>query len=553
MNNLPVGKIAAGVAGLAAVGLIAAVMSGVFNPQFSDGGLDVRKTRCEDLASARQAIANELEERKLAAQEAQSQERETISDAYWAENQTLEANYHECISRALTADPCKEPFEEVGRLYEEIMADFDAGKGFNEAKFNEREAAKKKYNDCVEQTHKPDFYKDKEAACDAELAAGREANQADRLAKEAAAKTRYEEALAQAQSAFEQKSAILDAIEKKCNEPGGKSNVNIGSITTGGTGTAIQPNSSACTGVFAGNNPDLQRQISDLENQLQKAKAAGLGGGLFGTEHIQESLDNLKQQLKDSERTCTTDADCNPEPVCCSGTQVGRLFCDDGVCAAEQTDCVDPEICTGKPAQCVAPSTGVQQQDGVYITRTIPEVGACSQNLQVLSLQQSTPDSVRYSLGGNIPGWLHIDKPSGTLPGQMQVTYSCNTVQGFGPGVYTAGGSITVYNANNELINTIPFTVSITVEAVAAEETVRVIQYGGKYIPIDQIHAGTGSECNEEEHWHANGGSVTATDGTVLSDPAPGGCGFGKTRAVPVISVPAFKGKIEVRGLEGLR
>ena len=434
------------------------------------------------------------------------------------------------------------------------MADFDAGKGFNEAKFNEREQAKKEYNDCVEQARKPEFYKDKEAQCDANLAAGKDANQQKRVAAEQASQIKYDAAVAAAASAQQQKLAILDAIEKKCNEPGGNSNVNVGAVNTGGTGTAVQPNSSACTGVFSGNDPDLRRRINDLENQLNKAKAGGLSGGLFGTDHLQQALDDLRQELKDSERTCETDADCgNPEPVCCSGTQVGRLFCDDGVCAAEQTDCVDPEICTGKPAQCVAPSTGVQQQDGVYITRTIPEVGACSQNLQVLSLQQSTPDSVRYSLGGNIPGWLHIDKPSGTLPGQMQVTYSCNTVQGFGPGVYTAGGSITVYNANNELINTIPFTVSITVEAVAAEETVRVIQYGGKYIPIDQIHAGTGSECNEEEHWHANGGSVTATDGTVLSDPAPGGCGFGKTRAVPVISVPAFKGKIEVRGLEGLR
>ncbi len=544
------GRIAAGIGGVAVIGLAAAYMSGVFNPQFTDGGVDVRNTKCEQLASARTAIANELEQRKTSAQGAHTEERDTISDAYWKQNQTLEAEYHQCISRALTADPCKEPFNEVGRLYEEIMADFAADKGFNEAKFNEREAAKKKYNDCVEQTHKPEFYKDKEAACDAELAAGRAANQADRAAQEAQAKQRYEEALARAQDAYQQKAAILDAIEKKCNEPGGSTNVNIGAINTGGTGTSIQSSSPACTGAFAGNNPEVQRQITDLENQLQKAKAGGQSGGLFGTNHIQEALDRLRQELRDSERTCTTDADCgNPEPVCCSGTQVGRAYCDSGVCASEKTDCVNPEICAGQPAQCVAPGTGVKQQDGVYISRTIPEVGSCSQNLQVVNLQQATPDSNRYSIGGNIPSWLHIDKPSGSLPGAVNVTYSCGTVQGFGAGTYTAGGSITVYNAANELINTIPFNVSITVTAVA--KMIDVINVGGKLIPVTEVHRFTGPECDKDEHWHANSGSATALDGSNVPDTSD--CGYGKTKQVPVISVPDTRKRIEVRGLEWLK
>ena len=547
---MSVGKIAAGVGGLAVIGLAAAFMSGVFNPQFTDGGVDVRNTKCEQLASARAAIATELEQRKLDAQNALDAAKEKASNDYWAQNRQLENEYHECISRALTADPCKEPFEEVGRLYEEIMADFAADKGFNEAKFNEREAAKKRYNDCVEETHKPEFYPEKEAACKAALDAGKAANQQQREVAEAAAQTRYEAAAASAESAYQQKLAILDAIEKKCKEPGGTSNMNIGAITTGGTGTQIQLNSSACTGVFPGNNPDIERQISNIESQLQKAKAGGERGGLSGIDHLQEALDRLRQELKDSERTCTTDADCgSTEPVCCSGTQVGRAFCDGGTCASEKTDCVDPEICTGKPAQCVAPGTGVAQQDGVYISRTIPEVGSCSQNLQVLNLQQSTPDSVRYAIVGNIPDWLNIDKPGGALPSQVNVTYSCGTVQGFGPGNYTANGSITVYNAANELINTIPFNVSITVTPVA--KMLDVILYNGKHIPVHQEHRSTGAECDKEEHWHANQGSATALDGAVIPDTSD--CGYGKTKSVPVISIPDLRGRIEVRGLEGLK
>lgn len=554
---MSLGKIVGAIVGIAVLGIVVAAIGGVFGGQFADSGIDVRNTACEELASARRAIADELVTRKQTAQETLDAERDAISDTYWEKNRQLENEYHECISRALTADPCKEPFERGDRLYQEIMADFEAGKGFNEAKFNEREAAKKEYNDCVEGTRKPEFYKDKEAACDAALAAGQGANQSERQAKEAEAQARYETAVATAQNAFQEKNAILDAIEKKCNEPGGKTDIGIGSITTGGTGTPIVPDSPACTGAFSGNNPDLQKQINDLENQLQKAKAAGERGGLYGIDRIQSALDALRQELKDSERTCKVDVDCgNTEPVCCSGTQVGRAYCSNGVCASEKTDCVDPEICAGKPAMCVAPGTGVQQQDGVYINRTIPEVGSCSQNLQILTLKQATPDSVRYSLNGNIPNWLHIDKPGGSLPASVNVTYSCDTVQGFGPGNYTANGAITVYNVANELINTIPFNVSITVTA-SEEKLIGVIQYNGKYLPVDQLIIEDEVGCGAD-HWHAAQGFVTATDGSKVSDPGPQ-CGYGKVKDKPVIKIPAPKssapgsGKGEVRGLEWLK
>ena len=196
----------------------------------------------------------------------------------------------------------------------------------------------------------------------------------------------------------------------------------------------------------------------------------------------------------------------------------------------------------------MAPGTGVQQADGVYISRTIPEVGACSQNLQALNLQQATPESVRFEITGNIPGWVHVNPPGGALPASVDVTYDCNTVQGFGPGNYTANGLILVRNSAGELINTIPFNVSITVEP-AAPELIEVISYSGKYIPVSQVHKFTGPECDGDEHWHANSGSVTATDGTVIPDVSD--CGYGKTKNVPVITVPALRG--EVRGLEGLR
>ncbi len=537
--------------GLAVIVVAAVFLGGVFNPGVSADGIDVSGTACEDIASARLAVATELGERIAAADAAFEAAKEKVADDYYARNIQLENDYHACISRALTADPCKEPFEEIGRLYEEIMADFDAGKGFNEAKFNEREAAKQRYNDCVKETHKPEFYKEKSDKCDADLASGRGVNLATRNAAEAAAKAEREQAVAKAKQSHNEKQQILNVIEAKCTEPGQTSRVRIGPLTTEGSGAAVSPNASACTGVFAGNDPDIARQIAKLEAQLAKAKAGGQSGGLFGSDHIQQALDELRQELRDTPRTCKVDADCgDPAPVCCSGTQVGRAFCDAGVCASEKTDCTDPEICAGKPAKCVAPLTGATQADGVYITRTIPEVGSCSQNLQVLTLEQGTPESIRYSIGGNIPNWLHIDKPSGTLPASVNVTYSCNTVQKMGPGTYTAGGAITVYNAANELINTIPFNVSITVTA-APVKYIDVIEYNGKFLPTSQLIIEDEVGCGAE-HWHAAQGVVTATDGTKVSDPGPQ-CGFGKVKDRPVQKAPVSGAKAEVRGLESLK
>src|SRR3989344_3903981 len=228
MKSLSIGKVLAGVAGLAVIGLVAAGLSGVFNGQFTDGGLDVRNTACEEIAATRGAVLTERDSRKAAAQETFDAQKDQISDEYWAKNQQLEREYHECISRALTADPCKEAFEEIGRLYEEIMADFAADKGFNEAKFNEREEAKKEYNDCVAETHKPEFYKDKEAQCEANLQAGKEANLKVREAADAAAQARYAEAIVEAESSHGEKQAVIDAIEKKCKEPGKTTNIIVG-------------------------------------------------------------------------------------------------------------------------------------------------------------------------------------------------------------------------------------------------------------------------------------------------------------------------------------
>jgi len=62
--------------------------------------------------------------------------------------------------------------------------------------------------------------------------------------------------------------------------------------------------------------------------------------------------------------------------------------------------------------------------------------------------------------------------------------------------------------------------------------TIKVIIVNGRKIPLEQVHIGQGPECDELAHYHANKASVTALDGTKLTD--PGGCGYGKVKDIPV-------------------
>lgn len=65
---------------------------------------------------------------------------------------------------------------------------------------------------------------------------------------------------------------------------------------------------------------------------------------------------------------------------------------------------------------------------------------------------------------------------------------------------------------------------------------IKVIEFQGKNIPLDQLHIGQGPDCGSgtpTPHYHAkNGISVTATDGSLIPD--PGSCGYGKVAETTV-------------------
>jgi hypothetical protein len=74
-------------------------------------------------------------------------------------------------------------------------------------------------------------------------------------------------------------------------------------------------------------------------------------------------------------------------------------------------------------------------------------------------------------------------------------------------------------------------------EFVGQKEKIRVIPYSGKKIPLSEVTVIKGDHCDDAQnqfpHYHAsNGSSVTATDGTVITD--HNACGFGKVKDTPV-------------------
>lgn len=68
-----------------------------------------------------------------------------------------------------------------------------------------------------------------------------------------------------------------------------------------------------------------------------------------------------------------------------------------------------------------------------------------------------------------------------------------------------------------------------------AGRPVQVIQYNGKYLPVDQLIVEDEAGCGAT-HYHAAEGAVLATDGSSVPDPGPQ-CGYGKVSQQPVITV----------------
>ena len=76
---------------------------------------------------------------------------------------------------------------------------------------------------------------------------------------------------------------------------------------------------------------------------------------------------------------------------------------------------------------------------------------------------------------------------------------------------------------------------SVGQDTGSESQSIKVIQYGGKYLPLDQLIIENEEGCGAE-HYHAARGVVLATDGTSVPDPGPQ-CGYGKVSERPAMTV----------------
>lgn len=502
------GKVAAGIVAVAVLGT--AVYLGITNlgqvpgGGQGDGGINVSGTNCDGIAAARESVNSELQERVDSANADYRESMEAASDTYWAERRSLDDARQACETQALLADPCKYLFERSSALAQEILDGIDDG--FDEAKFQEREEVKKEYDECLQNPPYERTYEGMKAKCEADFAVGDAVAQATREATEAAATAARDAAIEVAEADHQSKHATLDAIEAACNVPPPTTSIGTG-ITTAGTGTIVQSGSPACTGRFAGYDPETQSEITRLQQLYNQARLAGKEKGIGGTESYAARISELRVEMAAGPRKCTVDSDCgDPEPVCCSDTEVGQIACSDGVCTAEKTQCEDDEICTGKPAQCVAPDTGVESQP-ISLSKHIVIGQSCSNRLQVLSLQPSSENSHRYEITGNVPQWLSFSHVGGQLPQDVEAATACTTLMGMGPGVYTGSATITVYSQENVLVNTIPLEVVVTVEQSTVVDDIDTAVSVGEDPVIEYPAEGTvsvGPSVIEFAYDHAN-------------------------------------------------
>lgn len=72
---------------------------------------------------------------------------------------------------------------------------------------------------------------------------------------------------------------------------------------------------------------------------------------------------------------------------------------------------------------------------------------------------------------------------------------------------------------------------------IASEKSkTKVIIFNGKQIPLTNLRVGKGTECDQDEHYHAlDHEKALAIDGTTVYD--PGGCGFGKVKDVEIVEI----------------
>lgn len=457
--------------------------------------VDVSQAECETIEEFRMAVGAEF-----------GAKMEVISDTYWQARRIFENNLNECMYDAWEGNPCDAEWEARTRAYEAAMSDIS-----NEAAYQTYKQALAAWN-----------------ACSADFDAAYENYAEQARAKEAKCTTDFEAAVANANAERDRLEneantkktsdlAALDALEERCRKAEEERLAQLMSdaqaavalqrdvLRGGSTGHVYRPGSAACTGVIPGENSQARTgrpEREDLAMSVAREVLTQAAEAVTHTPIPTNAIDNRIFAIMVCAKLNTRLNELQIEEADAIGSNRRReLELREIISRYRQAKHVWCSIAAGNTsAQIRADADAIQSPEdepqcasdsecGDPVCCSATEVGVwkCNEDGQCYTEKQQCPED--YQCSGR--------------PGQC----------------------------------------------VQNPQTIQCIFYDGHLIPVENVHSGTGPECDQAAHWHTQG-SALDINGVPVADPAPDGCGFGKVGEVPVVDVlvPAQSLEIRIQG-----
>lgn len=185
---------------------------------------------------------------------------------------------------------------------------------------------------------------------------------------------------------------------------------------------------------------------------------------------------------------------------------------------------------------------------------TIDAIRTALQNGDAVELRIKFGDANGKAVGGHMvtvtgihqqdgQTYLDINDPATADSGTETVEIRSNQITNYGPWkglTVLSWGFVQTWEGHptGTLLDTMTDEEIAGVRQFAGETPmITVIEYKGKYLPVDQLVVQDEIGCGAR-HYHAEKGIVTATDKTKVKDPGPQ-CGYGKVSDLPSINIPA--------------
>lgn len=444
--------------------------------------VDVSQATCDTIEEFRMSVGQEF-----------GAKMEAISDTYWQARRVFQDNLNQCMYDAWEGNPCDAEWEARTQAYDAAMNDVS-----NEAAYQTYKQALKAWNECsadfdASYERYADEARAKEAKCTEDFEAAVSKANAERERLEAEANKKKESDL-----------AALDALEKRCAEEEqarlnqlmsdaqSAADLQRDILRGGSTRYVYRPGSAACTGVVPGEN--TQPRTGRPEQQELALSVA------------QEMLSQAAEEVTHT-----------PIPVNAIDNRVFAIM----VCAKLNTRLNELQI---------------EEADAIGSNR--------HRELELRDIidRYRRAKQVWCSIAaGNTSAQVRSDAAAIQTP---EEDAQCNSDSECGDPVCCSATEIGVWKCNEDgqcytERQECPEDSQCTGrpgQCVPNPQTIQCIFYDGHLIPVDNVHTGTGEECDGAEHWHAHG-SAMDINGNPVPDPNPYGCGFGKVGEVPVVDV----------------